>query len=327
MKRIGGVAIAATVGVTMLTGCAGPNLQSEADELTDSLRNTDQVTSVDLEYTEPITLDSGKLALTVKMNKSATAEHVGQVIETVYDAFSTTHRGEEGDVDVLVGDDKVHVRSFESDPSTQSVVDEAVTVLAVRDRGALVVNIDTQDPKSSSTPGSVNTLTLGAGSTVKSVLAELPELESALGNPPERDWTVAAATGDSIGRGPGLPTAETLALWKQLRVSAAKFGKSSVGLEDIRDAPYRFVEVDAPGIDPQTDSQRLVPLVQEQIGLTRLPGEDGWSYELTSDGLTVTWIDPLICRPDEPSTDQPNPVDDAVRTTENCHPEPQPDAE
>lgn len=302
----------------VLAGCAGPNLQDEAEELADSLRQENGINDVDVDYNDPEFLDSGKVVMTVTMDESVTPEQIGDVVGTVYEAFRTTHHGEEGDVDVIAGDDMVHVRSFESEPSTRSVVDEAVAVLALRDRGAVEVRIDAQSPKSATDVGSDNVLTLGPNTTAEDVVAELPVIERELGNPDERRWTVAAATGDSIGSEPGLPTAGILARWQRLRVSADRLGDASVVFEELGpDDLSRWAQVDVPGLDPQVRPQRTASIVQNQIDLIRLDN-DLWVYELTSDGASVSWIDPMICRPQEPTVDRVNPVDDALRTAENC---------
>lgn len=88
----------------LLTGClANPNLRSEAEELRASLAGLPGVQQVTLDYTDPVTLDTGKLDLTVTMSADAEPGEVTEVVTTTYDAFAGAHHDEEGDLEVTLG--------------------------------------------------------------------------------------------------------------------------------------------------------------------------------------------------------------------------------
>ena len=75
----------------LCVGCADPSLDSEASDLRTEVAGLVGVTSAQLDYSEPVPLDSGKLALKVAMSGTATPDQVVAVTETAYRAFSTTH--------------------------------------------------------------------------------------------------------------------------------------------------------------------------------------------------------------------------------------------
>ena len=105
----------------LLTACANPSQQADAEDLRDRLVELPGVSRATLDYTEPVTLDSGKVALRVEMTKNADAAQITDVVATTYDAFAGTHHGEEGDLDVAVGSDLIHLRSFEPDAEVTAV--------------------------------------------------------------------------------------------------------------------------------------------------------------------------------------------------------------
>lgn len=313
--------VGAVTLLAVMTACAGPDRSAEAAELEDEVRRQPAVRGVVLSYSKPITLDGGRIELVVRMEDTASAVQIARVVEVVYDAFGATHGDEEADLELQAGDDTIRVRSFESESTTRAVVDEVVTVLALRDRGALEIEVSGQDPLGGPrNPGSRNVLTLPQGSDEEDVLVALDEIERTIGDTRERWWRVRAAGGAGVGGSPGLPTAATLALWDELRQIATPLGEVAVFVEDSRDpdTPIRLVEVDLADVDVWTDTGAILRVAERHLERVRL-ANDLWSYELRVAGVPVTQIDPLTCTPQANSVEPPNPVDDALRTPRNCH--------
>ncbi len=201
----------------LLAGCADPSRQADAEELRDRLAGLPGVARATLDYTKPVTLDSGKLGVQVAMAKNATDEQVTTVVTTTYDAFAGTHHGEEGDLDVTVGGDLIHLRSFEPDAEVEAV-DEATThALAVLPSGSVRADINTQDVSRAPhvfTAFSVSVEKPGRAS----VLATLADLEEEHADIPDASWRVQSGgeSGWLISTERGFPDAAELGLFDDL---------------------------------------------------------------------------------------------------------------
>lgn len=208
----------ALCAVLPLAACANPSRANEADELRDRLADLPGVASADLDYTEPITLDSGKLTLTVTLGSDATADDFVAVVTTTYDAFADVHRGEEGDLEVIWGDDTAHLRSFEPEADVDAVsaaAEAAVPVLA----GAVArVGFNTQDVVATPHVETQFTVTVEEPG-IEGVLAALPDLDRRFGSIEHAGWTVQTAVENSwaLNSSDGLPDADQLALLAELR--------------------------------------------------------------------------------------------------------------
>lgn len=135
------------LALPLLAGCADPSHETEAEDLRATLSALPGVERVVLDYTEPLTLDSGKLDLRVQMAADADPSAVTKVVTTTYDAFSDVHHGEEGDLEITLGDDVIHLRSFEPEAKVEAVEDVAEAAVAVLPSGAVEADINTQDVK------------------------------------------------------------------------------------------------------------------------------------------------------------------------------------
>lgn len=201
----------------LLAACAGTSHAGEADDLRDRLAALPGVSSATLDYTEPVTLDSGKLQLSVALAEDADPSALVGVVTTTYDAFSGVHHGEEGDLDVTWRGDVVHLRSFEPDADTAAVkaaAEQAVPVLEAED---VRVDLETQDVARAPHVRTRFTVTTAAGP--HALLAALPALDRRFGTIPHADWTVQAAPEGTwtLASGGGLPRAGQRDLFDRLR--------------------------------------------------------------------------------------------------------------
>lgn len=196
MKTTLALAGLAALALPALAACANPSRSSEADELRDRLAELPGVVSADLDYTEPVTLDSGKLQLRVEMAEGASAGEVREVVATTYAAFEDTHHGEEGDLDVTIGDDLIHLRSFEPDADTADVADAAERAVAVLAAGTVRADIDTDDVAAAPHVHTLYDVAVPEPG-VDSMLSALDSLESEHAGIPDAGWTVRS--GDEEG--------------------------------------------------------------------------------------------------------------------------------
>lgn len=207
----------AALCLPLLSGCANPSHEADADGLRDRLAELPGVANVTLAYTEPVILDSGKLALRVQMAKDSETEQITDVVTTTYAAFADTHHGEEGDLDVTIGDDLVHLRSFEPDAAVGAVGEATSRALAVLPSGSVRADINTQEV--SKTPHVFTTFAVSVAQPGReSVLKALAALEKAHGEIPDARWSVQSG-GDSgwlISADKGFPGAEALTLFDRL---------------------------------------------------------------------------------------------------------------
>jgi hypothetical protein len=201
-----------------VAACANPSRSSEADELRDRLADLPGVASVDLDYTEPVTLDSGKLALEVTLEADATGDQFVAVVTTTYDAFAGAHEHEEGDLDISWGDDTAHLRSFEPDADSAAVTAAAEAAVPVLADSIARADLNTQDVEAAPHVETRFTVTVEEPG-IEGVLAALPVLERDFGAIEDAGWTVQTAVENSwaLSSRNGLPGDEQLALLAELR--------------------------------------------------------------------------------------------------------------
>ncbi|KRB78489.1 hypothetical protein ASE01_04295 [Nocardioides sp. Root190] len=206
-----------------LAACANQSRASEADELREHLASLPGVASADLDYTEPVTLDSGKLTLTVALEPEATADDFVTVVEVTYDAFADVHRGEEGDLEITWGDDSAHLRSFEPDADTAAVAAAAEAAVPVLTEAVTRAEINTQDVAAKPHVETRFTVTV-AEPGIEGVLAALPDLDRRFGSIEHAGWTVQTAAENSwaLNSSDGLPDAAQLDLLAELRQGLPK---------------------------------------------------------------------------------------------------------
>ena len=208
----------AVLALPVLAACANPSHATDADDLRKELARLPGVSKVTLDYTEPVTLDSGKIDLRVEMDDGADPDAVTQVVTTAYAAFTDAHHDEEGDLDVRLGDDVVHLRTFEPDAEPADVEEATTDALAVLPTDAVSADINTQDA-----PGGRPVFTTYAVEIAQSdaavVLATLADLEKSYGSIENAGWSVegGGAFGWKVSASEGFPGAEQLALFAELR--------------------------------------------------------------------------------------------------------------
>lgn len=198
MKTSLALACLSAVALPALAACANPSRASAADDLRAQLTGMSGVVSVDLDYTEPIPLDSGKLALHVEMEAEASADEIRKVVATAYRAFEDVHHREEGDLDVAIGDDIIHLRSFEPDADTADVADAAEWAVAVFAAGTIRADINTQDVAAAPHVHTRYDVTIPEAD-VASLLSALSGLEAQHAGIPDAGWTVRAGGEEGWG--------------------------------------------------------------------------------------------------------------------------------
>lgn len=205
------------LALPLLNGCASPSRSAEASDLQERLSELSGVVAADLDYTEPQTLDSGKLALRVEMDGGAGAAEIAGVVRTAYTAFADVHQDEEGDLDVTVGDDIVHLRSFEPEADPDDVAKAAEQAVAVLAEGVVRVDINTQEVADAPHVESRYDVTV-AEPGADSLLAAVADLEREHNDIPDAAWTVRAGeeSGWALQSGRGFPDEQQRALLPQL---------------------------------------------------------------------------------------------------------------
>lgn len=206
------------VSSPVLAACANPSHASEADELRGRLASLPGVVSADLEYTEPLTLDSGKLSLEVSMKPGVTSDEVREVVAVTYAAFEDVHHDEEGDLDITIGQDTLHLRSFEPDATTADVAEAAERAVAVFSSGTVGVDINTQDVTTAPHVHTQYFVTV-AEPGVESLLSALADVEAEYAGIPDAGWTVQAGNdeGWSLSAQNGFPDQGQRKRLEQLR--------------------------------------------------------------------------------------------------------------
>lgn len=218
MKPALAVAVA-VLALPAFAGClADPSHATEAKALRDEVRALPGVAGATLKYSEPITLDSGKVVLEVRMDPGVGAEAIAQVVTTTYDAFAGVHHGEEGDLEVVLGEDAIHLRSFKPSAETESVERAATDAASVLGSGTVRAEIMTQDIAAEphvETTYYVDIEQPGRGPLVQK-LAELEREHDAI---PHAIWRLQSG-GDYgwllMSSGHGFPDSDQRALFDQL---------------------------------------------------------------------------------------------------------------
>ncbi len=157
------------------------------------MRSSPGVEVAELDYSEPVFLDSGKLQLRVSMTDAAPDDQVLEVVAAVYDAFATTHAEEEGDLDVRVDDDLLHLRAFRPTAATATVRTQASVALQAADRGRLRINVLANDVPADPGAQTFATVRLPAGSSREDILPTLDALAATGADATGVTWGVRSA--------------------------------------------------------------------------------------------------------------------------------------
>ena len=242
---------------------------------------------------EPITLDSGKVVLTVRMSETAAPDRIAAVAETAYEGFSGTHHGEEADLAIRAGATTVALRSFEPDASVSAVGDAVRAGLAATpDGGSVAIDLTTQDvPKGEHVAGTY-VVTLPAGSTSSDVPAFLAG--AAAHHDPDGliGWGATAADGASLSYDRGFPPADVVGRWQRLQasglpVAVRAFDNGALLAEARLARPY--------DVSDPADREALDRITHAHL---RGLGETNWFYELRGPrGGTLVSIDRYVCAP------------------------------
>lgn len=274
-------------------GCANASLESEADDLRTEVAGLPGVTAAQLDYNEPVTLDSGKLALKVEMSDTATPDQVVAVTETAYRAFSTTHQGEEADLSIRAGHTTVALRAFEPEASSTAVSTAVRTgLMATPDAGSVAIDLTTDDvPKGDHVAGTY-LVALPDGST----FADVPDLLASLASPEPDDsqigWGGAAADGSSLSYDTGVPPEPLIRRWERMqgaevRLTVRAFEDGTLISEGRLARQY---DVSSPA-----GRRALDRITHPQL---RNLGDGQWVYTLLGPrGAYLAEIDRFVCVP------------------------------
>lgn len=247
---VGAVGLVALAAV--LAGCAGADHSADADRLRSDLAELPGVAQVKLDYAGPIVLDSAKVAIEVEMTEAAETSDAVAVVVRAYEAFSSTHDQEEGDVTVRLGDDVVHLRSFKPDAEVAAVEEALDRAAEVLPEGVVSTDVNTQDVTNwphVETTFTVTPMPARPGDGAERVLETLTRLEQEHGDIERAGWRVETRRAPrwSLGATTGFPGSKDRRLFRQLGDSAVP----GAGVQVIED----FVAVELPrGTEPQSAS-------------------------------------------------------------------------
>lgn len=137
----------AVLALPLMGACAAsPDLSDGAQALGDRLAELPQVSRVGVDYVkadpDPFLPVPGNVTLTVQMDEGAGVREVADVFTGAYEAFSDAHRDEVGDIDVLWGDDTVHLVSQGPEGEVAEVREAVERVLSVLPAGEVRADID-----------------------------------------------------------------------------------------------------------------------------------------------------------------------------------------
>lgn len=215
MRPTAPLAAIAALCLPLVAACAAESRQSDAEALRDRLTALPGVAQVSLDYTAPVTLDSGKLELRVEMATDS-AGAITEVVTTTYEAFAGVHREEEGDLDVRLGDDVVHLRSFEPVAETAAVEEAAAQAVDVLRSGSVRADVDTQDVSRAPHVSTAFAVTVEEPSS-EAVLERFSRLEQEHPDVTDAGWRVhSGVRGWSLGADRGFPDSEAAALFETL---------------------------------------------------------------------------------------------------------------
>lgn len=294
MKPISWLSVQVAVA-GLCVGCANPGLDSEADELRTEIAGLTGVTSVQMDYSEPITLDSGKLVVTVEMRGTATPDQVVAVAQTAYDAFSTAHRGEEADLSLRAGQSTVALRSFEPEASLDAVTAAVRTgLMAAPDSGSVAIDLTTDGVPQRDHVAGTYLVELPQGSTFADVPDFLASLAGSLTGQ-DRDnteigWGGVATDGASLSYDSGFPPAPLVGLWERLQAAEVSLAvRAFEGGALFAKARMRSRS----DIDDPADHRTLDTITHPQL---RALGDGEWVYTLLGPrGAYLAEIDRSVC--------------------------------
>lgn len=291
MRPTGWVSLVAAIGLCV--GCANPTLATEADGLRAEVAGLPGVTSALLEYHEPVSLDSGKLALEVEMVGTATPDQVVAVTQAAYGGLSTTHRGEEADLTIRAGQTTVVLRSFEPDASSTAVGTAVRTgLVAAPDAGSVAIDLTTDDVSAGDHVAGTYLVALPDGSTFLEVPDLLATLAQAQPDNPQIGWGVAAADGSSLSYESGFPPQSLVGRWERIqRVELPMAVRATTdGALFLEGRLTRRFDVADPG-----DRRALDRITHGQMHAL---GDGPWSYTLLErQGASLADIDRFVCAP------------------------------
>ena len=272
-------------------GCAGPSREREAEELRERLAALPSVTSVHLKYREPIILDSGKVALRVRMTDEARADQVVAVTTTAYDAFRSTHRSEEADLSIAAGRTTVALRAFEPDASVDAVGEATRTGLdAAPHDGSVAIDLTTQDVDEGDHVAGTYVVGLAEGSTAADVPALLDSLAARHEPDPLIGWGAAAADGSSLAYDIGFPPAALVARWSRAQAAGLPLVVRAFA-DGVLFAEARLTSSHDP--TSRADRRALDRMVRPQL---RALGRGEWVYDiLDARGDYLVSIDRYSC--------------------------------
>lgn len=294
-----GVVVGVVVAGFAVTGCASPSLRPEARMLVETVQSSSGVETATLDYSEPVTLDSGKLDIRVEMSPGAGAAEAAEVVATVYDAYATTHVDEEGDLDVRLDDDRIHLRTFRPVAERAAVRSQTNAALAAADRGRLAVRVLADDVPADPGVQTFVTLRLPPGSTTDDVLPTLDELAATYDAATGLSWTVRTADGAALAGDGDFPSDRTRRRWQQLsrlEVPGAELAVDYSAYLDPQDRVFPHLRVHVAGtaaplsLDDPTTYRRLMRVARAQIERMQSYSA-GLSYELVLEGRTVASVE------------------------------------
>ncbi len=217
MKPSAALVTFAALTIPMLSACAAPSHQPDARDLREQVAALPGVSRATLKYSEPITLDSGKVVLKVAMAPSADAAQIARVVTTTYAAFADVHHDEEGDLDVTIGEDLIHLRSFEPDAEIGAVEDATAQAIAVLPSGAIRADLTTQEVPTAPYVSTTFTATVKKPGR-DAILTTLTKLKAAHQDIPNAGWRVQndAQRGWLISSVEGFPGTDEVTLFEDL---------------------------------------------------------------------------------------------------------------
>jgi hypothetical protein len=251
------------------------------------------VTSAQLDYHEPVPLDSGKLALKVEMSDTATPDQVVAVTQTAYRAFSSTHQGEEADLSIRAGHTTVALRAFEPDASSTAVSGAVRTgLMATPDTGSVAIDLTTDGVSKGDHVAGTYLVALPEGSSYADVRDLLASLAVHQPDNGQIGWGGAAADGSSLTYDSGFPPEQLVDRWERMQEAevplAVRAFKGGALFAEGRST--RRYDVDDPG-----DRRALDRITHSQL---RALGDGEWVYTLLGPrGAYLAEIDRYICVP------------------------------
>lgn len=287
------------VGLVVLAGCAPPSLRAEAQTLVETVPSSPGVQSATLDYTEPMALDSGKLRLRVTMTPEAGADEAADVVATVYQAYATTHADEEGDLEVRLGDDRIHLRTFEPLADRAVVRAQTAAVLEQAPRGRLAVSVLADDVPADPGVRTSTTLRLPPGSTGEEVLATFDDLEARYADEVDLGWAVRAADGAGLAGDGAFPSDLTRQRWERLSNFTVPGASLAVHYDTyvsgtggvFPSVAVTVVGIHAPlSLDDPATYRRLMRLATRQVE-TMQSYSSGIAYRLVLEGRNVASVE------------------------------------